>query len=116
MNKGHREMHEKMGKHKGRDREMKKMSGGGVASKYPHSKVDGDKQQHTDGYGSCAMVDRILRADEPITHIGTMKHAHKVTMEGLNAGGKPKHCMKSTDGKHYAAGGVGKLRHDAYYK
>lgn len=123
MNKHHREEHEKMGRHHGRHREKKAAGGqlhnGNVAKNYPHAKYNGEIKKKADSYPShFADLDKALCGDYPTTNMHTVRGESKsmrYALEGKAHGGEVKGMMhKKHSGKKYAAGGVGKMRHDAY--
>jgi len=127
MNKHHREEHEKMGRHHGRHREKKASVGqlhnGNVAKNYPHAKYVGMTKKHTDSYSSdFPELHRALCGDYPTTNMETVRDTNKsmrYALEGKAHGGHIKHHKKNMmhekhSGKKFAAGGVGKIRHEAY--
>jgi len=110
MNKHNREEHEKSGRSKARCRDShKKMSHGGVATKYPHSQLVGEKKASCSEYDkSFPELHKALSGHEPITHMNTVR-GHNTEMESAVMG-------KGAKKMKMAAGGVGKLRHDQYFQ
>jgi hypothetical protein len=103
MNKHHRDEIDM--KHQGRHREThksrKKMSGGG--------KMVGEKTSKTSGYDHAdwSSVQSMLTGKHPTTHLATVKCGGN-RAEHMAAGGVEGRRKKM------AAGGVGKIRHEAY--
>lgn len=83
----------------------------------------GEREEKVSGYDTKAWhpVDKMLKGDHPTTHMGTIACAggHMGTHHKLKDGGhvmsEQRHMVEGGKSKkHYAAGGVGKVRKGEY--
>lgn len=81
----------------------------------------GERQEKVSGYDTKAWhpVDKMLNGDHPTTHMGTVACAggemgnHHKFSDGGHVG-RHKENHKAPHAKHFAAGGVGKVRKGEY--